>query len=135
LKGSYYNAISVPGVGPVTAAALLIATENFTRFKSAKQLGCYCGVVPFERSSGTYKGKQRVSNKANKQLKTLLHMGALSVMSSNNLMGKYYQRKIEEGKNRMSALNSLRNKILKTIFACVVNKQKYRADYQYKMPS
>lgn len=131
LKQNYFNALSVPGIGPVTAAALICYTANFTKFKSAKQLGSYCGVVPFERSSGIYKGKQRVSPKANKQLKSLLHMGALSISSCNNHFGQYYKRKVEEGKNKMSALNALRNKVLKTVFACVKNKTEYRPDFHF----
>lgn len=131
LHTNYKNAVSVPGIGPVTAAALICFTGNFTKFKNSKQLGSYCGVVPFERSSGMYRGKQRVSKKANKHLKSLLHMGALSIMTSNNNFGRYYAKKVEEGKNKMAAINCLRNKILKTVFSCVMNKQKYKADFQF----
>jgi transposase len=43
-------------------------------------LACYCGVAPFEHTSGTsFKGKSRVSSFANKKLKKLLHLVAMSV--------------------------------------------------------
>src|SRR5690606_15705011 len=132
IKQNYTLLVSVPGIGPVTARALIAYTDNFTRFENSKQLGCYSGIVPFEQSSGIYKGKSKVSHKANKRLKTLLHMCAVSASQTNSIFGKYYRRKILEGKNKMSALNALRNKILKTGFACVVNKTPYQQDYQYE---
>ncbi|MBK8700694.1 MAG: IS110 family transposase [Saprospiraceae bacterium] len=132
LKENFEIAISVPGIGPATAAVLIACTNNFNRFKNAKQLGCYSGVVPFQRSSGAYKGKNKVSPKANKQLKTLLHLGAVSVLNSKNIFGEFYNRKTGEGKNKMSVINSVRNKILKTVFACVTNKQKFKPDYKFQ---
>ena len=44
---------SVKGVGKQTAVALFVYTRGFTSFENAKQLACYCGVVPFSKSSGT----------------------------------------------------------------------------------
>ena len=70
LKEIYQLTTSVTGVGKVTAIHLIVMTEGFTKFGTAKQLACYAGVVPFERSSGSFKGKARVSNRANKTLKT-----------------------------------------------------------------
>lgn len=131
IKQNYTLLVSVPGIGPVTARALIAYTDNFTKFNNSKKLGCYSGIVPFEQSSGIYKGRSKVSHKANKNLKTLLHMCAVSTSQTNSQFGQYYRRKILEGKNKMSVLNALRNKILKTGFACVINKTPYQADYQY----
>lgn len=132
LKENYDIALSVPGIGPIIACALLSYTNNFTRFDNAKQLGCYCGVVPFERSSGIFKGKGRTSKKGNMDLKTLLTLGAWSICGSNNHFAQYYARKLEENKKKSLAINNLRNKMLKTVFACVKNKTMYRYDYTYK---
>lgn len=133
LENNYNIAISVPGIGKVTAAALLSYTNNFTKFSNAKQLGCYCGVVPFERSSGIFKGKGRTSKKANMELKVLLTMGAWSVSTTNNHFGQYYRRKLAESKKESLAINNVRNKILKTVFACVKNQTKYRYDYVHNI--
>ncbi|WP_375563370.1 transposase [Bernardetia sp. OM2101] len=123
----YYNRLttSVVGVGKVTAIQLLVATDGFTKFDTAKQLASYCGVVPFENSSGKFKGKSRVSKMANKVLKTALHMCALAAIRAEGELSAYYLRKIEEGKNKMSVINALRNKIIQRIFACVKNKTLY----------
>ena len=125
LKELYQLTTSVVGVGKVTAIQLLVATDGFTKFDTAKQLASYCGVVPFENSSGKFKGKARVSKMANKALKTTLHMCALSAMKVEGELRAYYLRKVAEGKNKMSVINALRNKIIQRIFACVKNKTLY----------
>lgn len=123
---------SVPGVGKIVAVAFICATNNFTKFESAKALGSYCGVVPFGKESGRYKGKDKVSPIANKALKTLLHLGAVASIGGNNPFAVYYKRKVtEDKKNKMLALNNIRNKMVKTMFACIKNKTKYKADYSF----
>ena len=132
LKKNYDLAKSVPGIGKITSAALLVYTENFTKFDNAKKLGSYCGVVPFERSSGVFKGKAKVSIKANKMLKTLLHLCALSAIGGKNHYAQYYERKVnQEKKNKMSVINAVRNKIIKAAFACVQNQQEYDRSFVY----
>lgn len=132
LKANYDLVISVPGIGKITSAAFIVYTENFTKFGNAKQLGSYCGIVPFERSSGVFKGKSKVSIKANKSLKTLLHLCALSAIRGKNHFSEYFERKVnEDKKNKMSVLNAVRNKIVKTAFACVQNQQKFDKSFVY----
>lgn len=129
---NYKIAQSIPGVGKIIAVAFICATNNFTKFASAKALGSFCGVVPFGKESGRYKGKDKVSPIAKKGLKTLLHLGAVACISGKNAFAEYYKRKVtEDKKNKMLALNNVRNKIVKTIFACIKNKTKYSADYSF----
>ena len=120
---STYNLItSVPGVGKVLAWHLLVKTNAFSDIKDPRKLACFAGVAPFENRSGTSVfGKHRVSLYADKQLKSLLHMASISAIKSTNDIQKYYQRKIEQGKNKMSVLNAVRNKILHIICAMIKN--------------
>jgi transposase len=109
---------SVPGVGKVTSVALLLATQGFTKFSSAKKLACYCGVVPFEYSSGSsVRGKTRLSPFAHKGLKSLLHMCAMVAIQQEGYLKTFYQRKVAQGKAKMSALNAVKNKIIQRIMA------------------
>jgi len=118
--------ISIPGVGPQTAYHLIMVTKCFTTFDNPRQLACYCGVAPFERTSGTsVRGKAKVSHLANKKLKTLLNMCALSAKSVDPQIAAYYQKKIQEGKHVMSVLNAIRNKLLHRIFAVVNRGSEY----------
>ncbi len=111
---------SIPGVGRETALALVLSTSNFELFDSPEQMACYAGVAPFVHESGSsVKGRSRVSHSANKNIKRLLHMAALSAMRFNEDLKTYYIRKVKEGKNKMSVLNALRNKLLHRIFALI----------------
>ncbi|WP_425248388.1 transposase [Aquimarina aquimarini] len=48
-----YYVISVIGIRKITALHLTIYINFFTRYQNPNQLVCYCGVIPFEHSSGT----------------------------------------------------------------------------------
>lgn len=111
---------SVPGVGRVTALLMICATNEFLNFSNPRQLACYCGVVPFEHTSGkSIRNRPRVHHMANKQLKQPLHMCALTACKNDPEMRTYYKRKVEEGKAKMLVINNIRNKLVHRICACV----------------
>lgn len=120
---------SVPGVGKVLSWMMLAKTEGFQVIKEARKMACYSGVVPFANSSGTsIRGKHQVSMYADKAIKSVLHLAAMSAIRLKNDLRQYYQRKVAEGKNRMSALNAVRNKIVHRIFAVIKNQKPYDID-------
>jgi len=126
LQTNYDLVCSVVGIGFATAVHILIATENFTRFTNVRKFICYCGVAPFEHSSGTsIKGKTRVSHLANKKIKSLLTMAATSAIQHDPELKIKYQQKVQEGKNKMSVINMIRAKLLQRVFAVVKNKKNY----------
>lgn len=109
---------SIKGIGKVTAVTLLAYTKGFTSFDNAKQLACYSGVVPFKKTSGSsIRYKPAVSPHANKKLKKLLHLCALSAIRNDKELSAYFKRKVEEGKNKMSVINAVRNKLIHRVFA------------------
>ena len=115
---------TVPGVGHWTAVYLIGCTYNFHTHFTGKQLACYSGAAPFEQTSGSsIKGRPRVHKMANKDLKAMLYMGALSCIRNYPEFKQYYQRKLKEGKHTLSVLNAIRNKILLRV-AAVINNQK-----------
>jgi len=105
---------TIKGIGEVTTVAFLVYTNGFTSFKSGKQLACYCGVVPFKKkkSGKSVNSKSKVSQFANKKLKKLLHLCALSAISFDAELKAYYERKVLQGKNKMSVINAVRNKLV-----------------------
>ena len=124
---------SIKGVGPVTAVALMVYTKGFIAFKNGKQLACYCGVVPFTKSSGTsVRYKSTVSPFANKKLKRLLHLCALSAIQNDKEMKAYFERKVLEGKNKMSIINAVRNKLVHRIFAVIRDERMFEENYDLK---
>lgn len=125
-------ASSVKGVGKQTAVALFVYTRGFSAFENAKQLACYCGVVPFNKQSGTsVRYKPGVSPFANKKLKKLLHLCALAALRFDRELKSYYERKIAEGKNKMSIINAIRNKLVLRIFAVIRDNRNYVDNYAY----
>jgi transposase len=118
----YRLLLSVERVGAVLAAHLLAATEAFTRMCDPRKLACHAGVAPHEHTSGSsIYGKARVSHKADKKLKTALHMAVLGVTQGRGELGAYYKRKIAEGKSPNKVLNAVRNKVIHR--ACAVIKR------------
>ena len=121
---------SIPGVGKVLTWMLLSATEGFRKITEPRKFACYCGVVPFEHQSGTsIRGRARVSVFADKRLKSILHMAAMRAIQLKNDLQEYYLRKVQEGKNKMSVLNAIRNKIIHRVFAVI----KHQIPYQINL--
>lgn len=122
----FEKATSVVGVGKVTALFLICFTNEFTLYENPRQLACYCGVVPFEYSSGkSVRVKPKVHYMANKTLKKQLHMCALSCISAKGELKDYFERKVAEGKNKMLVINNIRNKLIHRICACVRDNKIY----------
>jgi transposase len=97
-------------------------------------------VAPFEHSSGSSVragppgGRSRVSQHARKRppggpVKFLFHLAAMSAVRVKGELQVYYQRKVAEGKNKMSVLNAVRNKIIHRICAVVRRGEKYDNSY------
>lgn len=120
VKRNYDLLISIVGIGHIVATTMIIKTQNFTCFSTHRQFACYCGVAPFEHSSGTsIRGKTRTSKLANKEVKTLLNRSALSAKVHDPQIRKYYLRKVAEGKNTRSVDNAIRAKIIARCFAVI----------------
>jgi len=134
LKKKYDLVISVKGVGKVLAAMLLVYTHGFHRMNDGRKLACYSGVAPFAYESGTtIKGKTGVSKFANNQIKQVLHMAAISSVQHNADLKIYFQRKVAEGKNKMSVINAVRNKLLHRIIAVLKRGTPYEAALKNNM--
>lgn len=125
--------VSIPAVGKITAMHFICYTNEFKTVKSGKQLSAYCGVVPFEKSSGkSVKWKPRLPHQANKVLKTLLHLCATTAIKMKGAFGAYYRRKIDEGKHALVAINGIRNKLALTIAAVIRSGEPYKENYIYQ---
>jgi len=125
----YKLIISVDGVGPVTAREIIIATAAFSDFapNQAKPFARYVGVIPKRKESGkSVRKKQKISARPHKKLKSLLTMGAQSLIRTNSELSIFYHRKIKEGKAHLSVINAMRNKILLRVFAVVRNQTIYQ---------
>lgn len=111
---------SVKGVGLVLGSSFLVYTNGFTAFVTWRKFASYSGIAPFEYQSGTsIKAPRRIHHFANKTLKTLLSNAATTSIQFNPEMKLYYQKRLQEGKSKMSTINIIRNKIVSRVFAVV----------------
>lgn len=130
LKRLFEIIVSVRNVGRVTAIHLLITTNEFKSITDPKKFACYAGIAPFAIESGLKKPKRRVSQMANKKMKSLLHLCALQSMRFCPDLRPYYLKKtLEEGKAPMAVLNAIRYKIILRIFACINQNRLYVKSY------
>ena len=121
---------SVKGVGAVVGAEIIVATNEFKNFDNPKKFACYAGLAPFEYSSGSsIKRRVRISKNANMTIKKLIHMSAICALRHNKELKEYYERKVAQGKSKMSVVNVLRNKLIQRVFACVRDDRKYEYIY------
>ena len=131
IKSLYDLVTSVKCVGNVLATELLVYTHGFTRMQNNRQLSCYCGIAPFDHSSGTsVRGRTGTSNFANMNLKSTLHLAAISATQYVPEIKKYYERKVAEGKNKMCVINAIRNKLIHRILAVVKRGSPYVENLQ-----
>lgn len=131
LKTTFRLLTSIPGIGPVNAWLVIAYTENFKRFSNGRKFGSYCGVVPFDHSSGkSIKGKSRVNHMANKEIKATLSMAARATIVHDPEMKLYYQRRKEMGKHPMSIINEIRFKLILRMFAVINKQQLYVNNYK-----
>ena len=132
LKKQYELVKSIPGVGEQTATYFLIATKGFKAFKTWRKFACYSGVAPFEYSSGSsVRGRTKVNLMADKKMKSLLQMCAMTTLKYDPQLKEYYQKKKAEGKNSMLVLNNIRCKIISRVFAVINRKTPYINTYQF----
>lgn len=84
---------TIPGIGPLTACWLVLATLNFTTCQSPQGLVLYAGLAPIERSSGSsIRGHPQIGHSGNARLRTLLYMATLTAARYNPLIKVFWER-------------------------------------------
>lgn len=81
-----------PGVGPVTALAMVLTIGPAQRFQSPRQVGSYFGLIPSEHSSGGRQHLGRISKQGNAFLRFLLVEAGQSAARYDAELGRFYRR-------------------------------------------
>ncbi|MBG7610765.1 IS110 family transposase [Polaribacter sp. BAL334] len=111
---------SLKGIGFVVACQLIYHTGNFTRFDSWRSFSSYCGTAPFAHESGTsIKRRKQCHYLGDRKMKSLLSMASISAIQHDSELRIYYKRKLAEGKDKMLAINNVRNKLIARAFAVI----------------
>ena len=104
---------SVPGVGKVVSSSLLIELPELGKLNRRK-IAALVGVAPFNRDSGTMRGRRTVWG-GQAKLRAVLYMEALVASRRNPIIAAFYQRLLNAGKARKVALVACMRKLI-TIF-------------------
>jgi transposase len=106
---------SHPGVGPVTALAMVLTIGPAQRFDSGRQVGSYFGLIPSEHSSG---GRQRlghISKQGSPFLRFLLVEAGQSAARYDTALGRFYRR-LAVRKNRGLAKVAVARKLATRLY-------------------
>ena len=121
---------SIPGVGLITAACLIVETLNFTACTSIECATAYAGLVPYPRESGTsLRGRPRIGHSGNSRLRTALYMATLSAAQHNPVIRALYQRLRKAGKPMKVARCAAARKLLRLAWAVVTKRHEFDPKY------
>ena len=133
---SYRALLSVPGIGPKTAALLIALTANFTRFSRAKQLVSYLGLSPRVCQSGSsVRGRGRICKMGMARARRLLYLCSWSAKRFNGFCRELYQRLKEKGKPERLIKIAIANKLLRQAFAVGVSCTKFDENHSLPLAS
>lgn len=108
---------STPGVGPVVSATLIAQLPELGRL-NRKQIAALVGVAPFNRDSGTFRGRRTVWG-GRPSVRSALYMAALVGARWNPAVSVFYERLVAAGKPPKLALTACMRKLLTTLNAMV----------------
>ena len=123
----------IPGIGPITASALVASIGDAKSFDNGRQLAAWLGLVPRQHSSG---GKQMllgISKRGDTYLRTLLIHGARAVIRVAERKAGYadsWLARLMGRRNKNVAAVALANKNARTVWALLVHGRDYEADYE-----
>jgi transposase len=119
--------MSIPGVGPIIAGALLAMVPDPDGFRSARHFATWLGFAPRQKSSG---GKQRlgsISKQGNRYLRSLLILGAANVLRRNSASKSAWLAALRGRRPFKVVAVALAHKMARIVWALMVKGGSYRA--------
>jgi transposase len=121
----------VPGIGPITASALVATIGDAKNFDGGRQVAAWLGLVPRQHSSGGKPTLLGMSKRGDSYLRTLLIHGARSVIfrAQQEADKSSWLHKLLERRNPNVAAVALANKNARIVWALLANDREFRSDY------
>lgn len=122
----------IPGIGPITASALVGSIGDASSFKNGRQLAAWLGLVPRQNSSGGKEQLLGISKRGDTYLRTLLIHGARSVVRQLKLKtgGSHgWLARLALRRNLNIAAVALANKNARIVWALLAHDRDYQAEY------
>ena len=122
---------NIPGIGPITASALVASVGDAKNFENGRQLAAWLGLVPKQHSSGGKTNLQGISKRGDTYLRTLLIHGARAVIRQierkSNVQG--WLGKLLGRRNKNVVAVALANKNARIAWALLAHDRNFRSDY------
>lgn len=141
-EGNHIYVESIPGIGKLTAAALVASMVDIDRFETPDALVNFYGVFPEENTSGFDKrgkpvppGTMQMSKKGNDLVRKLLYMASLSGVQTNPALRALHARKKADKKRGDVALGHCMRKLLHLVFAVWKTGKPFDANHYPWAPS
>ena len=125
----------VPGIGPLTASALVASIGDAKNFKNGRQLAAWLGLVPRQHSSGGKSTLLGMSKRGDAYLRTLMIHGSRSVIyraSQKNDPDSWLVKLIKRRNVNVAAV-ALANKTARIVWALLTHKSEYQPDYRQSL--
>jgi transposase len=121
--------LTIPGIGPITASAILAGVPNIGGFRSGRDFAAWLGLVPRQSSSGGNKRLGRITKMGDRTIRRLLVTGALSVIRWGRQREDFAERwigKLMARKPLKLAAVALANKMARIVWAVLTRGEAYR---------
>ena len=122
----------IPGIGPITASALVASVGDAKTFRNARQMAAWLGLVPRQHSTGGKSTLLGISKRGDTYLRTLLIHGARSVIrvaQTKMELASTWLQDLLHRRNANVAAVALANKNARIAWALLANDRKFRSDY------
>ncbi|MEO5984085.1 MAG: IS110 family transposase [Ferruginibacter sp.] len=123
-KTNYYLLRSIPGIGPLTAASLLVEIGDVKRFLTFNHLNSFVGLLPMEHSSGQSENKLSLTVRKHRQLRSDLVESAWTAKRTDPAMALYFQEQIKRKDTKIVIIKMAR-KLLNRIRYVLLSQQPY----------
>ena len=121
----------IPGIGPITASAIVATVGNAAEFKNGRQLAAWLGLVPKQHSSGGKQTLLGISKRGDTYLRTLLIHGARAVIrfAENKAEPESWLCKLITRRNKNISAVALANKNARIIWALLAKNTTFHLDH------
>ena len=110
---------SIPGIGPLSTAVLLVVVRDVQRFASADALKAYLGIYPRRKQSGKREGKSCLAHHGNRLVRHMLWNAAKAAVRMKHPQNPFralFDRLVAKGKSQPAAYGAVCRKLVQVVF-------------------
>ena len=125
--------LTIPGIGLLTATAIVGFVGDLRRFPSGRRFSSYLGLVPKENSSGDIRRLGRITKRGDSYLRTLLTQGGRAVLRAANVSKsppdklRAWARKVHRSRGHNKAAIAVANKLARIVWAVSTRESEFQS--------